>query len=130
MPAEFNLTEYMKLQKFDEIKVTMDFTPSDGIDNIMTVSGIFVKHADNIPAGWIPLAYVVLDNGIFGWIMPYRIVGTKKISVIELVRAYSPQVGDKETLRRVVGVIDSVQVNIGNMADLLQSLENDLRKMI
>ena len=123
--TEFVLQEYMKLQKFDVIEVEMDFTPMDGIVNIGKITGYFIKHAENIPQGWIPTCYVILDNGLIGWIAPFRIENGKRINAIRFVSRQG-NANNKEIIDRVMRVINAVQSDISNSLKLLQWLEDEL----
>lgn len=122
MAETYDLKEYLSLKKFDEISVTMDFIPNDGITKIETVKGLFIMHAENLPAGWIPFSYIVLENGIVGWMQP---------KVIKLIKRYSVKDSNsKEFILKVIGAIDSIQIQMKEAVDLLQLLENELRAYV
>lgn len=126
--ADFILEEYLKLRKFDSIEVEMDFTPMDNIVNITKTTGYFIMHAQNVQQGWIPTAYVILDNGAFGWIPPYRVENGKRINAIRFISRQG-EASNKNIVERVLSVINAVQSDIGNSLNLLQGLEDELNKV-
>jgi len=116
----YNEAEYKSLRKFDLITATMDFTPRDGIANPETINGVFIKFAENIPAGYIPTAYVMLDNGTMGWFPPW---------IIKLVRHFDVA-NDAERIKHILTAIDNIQIELKQVVDLLQVLNTELRNSL
>jgi hypothetical protein len=125
---EFNLAEYLSFDEMDIIQAEMDFYPFDNIDNIETTKGIFIKYAINIPAGHIPLAYILLKNGFAGWVLPYRIVDNKKICIITKIK--SAKEANADEIEEWHDLLDVAITDIENSISVIKSISVDIRKYL
>ncbi len=114
----YDLQAYLSLKKFDIIGVTMDFKPTDGVPVIETVNGVFIMHAMNLPAGWIPFAFCALENGFVGWLHP---------ALITLV-SRREQSGDtnEAQINKVIALIGNVSDEIDKLISILKMLNTEL----
>lgn len=123
---EFNKEDYLALQKLDKIEVEFDFTPMDGINNIVTSEGIFIKHATGLPAGWLPNAYVLLENGFVGWLPAYSLSNGKKMAVIRLIEKNNPDI-KRDELFRWSQILISVSEELDQSIVLIRTVVNEMQ---
>jgi hypothetical protein len=114
------IDKFMLLEKFDRVTVTADFVPQDGIDKEETVGGMFIMHAQNLPSGWIPFGYVVLENGATGWFHP---------ASIELVIKHADLGEDVVEMKRAaIKAATAIQGEIKELTTMVDDLVTALSK--